>query len=94
MCFTHTKEIDFLLPGVKPTGKYAEIPTVAIVEFRGDKLYNEHIYWDQASALRQIGALEADGLPISGIEQAKKLRGDDVPSNDLMPAWKSSAGKE
>ncbi|MGC1679553.1 MAG: dienelactone hydrolase family protein [Candidatus Binataceae bacterium] len=93
-CFTHTKEIDFLLPGIKPTGKYAEVPTVAIVEFRGDKLYNEHIYWDQASALRQIGALEPNGLPISGIEQTKKLCGDEVPSNAMMPSWKNSAGKE
>lgn len=44
-CFTHTREIDWMLPGIKPTGKYVEIPLVAIVCFRGDKLYNEHIYW-------------------------------------------------
>jgi len=44
-----------MLPGVKPTGKDVEIPLVAIVCFRGDKLYNEHIYWDQASVLVQIG---------------------------------------
>ena len=92
--FTHTKEIDFLLPGIKPTGKSVEIPMVAIIEFRGDKLYNEHIYWDQASVLRQIGAFEAPGLPISGIEQAKKLSSEDIPSNGMMPAWKSSAGRK
>ena len=56
-CFTHDIEIDWMLPGVTPTGKYVEIPLVAIVNFRGDKLYNEHIYWDQASVLVQIGAL-------------------------------------
>ena len=50
-CFTHTTEIDWMLPGVPPTGKYVEIPLVAIVKFRGDKLYHEHIYWDQASVL-------------------------------------------
>ncbi|MHB8381138.1 MAG: dienelactone hydrolase family protein [Candidatus Binataceae bacterium] len=93
-CFTHTKEIDFMLPGVKPTGKAVEIPLVAIVEFRGDKLYNEHIYWDQASMLRQIGVLEASGLPISGVEQAKKLQGGDVASNAMIPAWQSGAGKD
>ena len=55
-CFTHDIEIDWMLPGVAPTGKYVEIPLVAIVNFRGDKLYHEHIYWDQASVLVQIGA--------------------------------------
>ncbi|MGH7778510.1 MAG: dienelactone hydrolase family protein [Candidatus Binataceae bacterium] len=94
LCFTHTKELDFLLPGIKPTGKAVEIPTVAIVEFRGDKLYNEHIYWDQATALRQVGALDPHCLPISGIEQAEKLKGENVPSNAMMPSWSSSANKK
>ena len=57
-CFTHDIEIDWMLPGVAPTGKYVEIPLVAIVRFRGDKLYHEHIYWDQASVLVQIGLLD------------------------------------
>ncbi len=55
LCFTHDIEIDFLLPGVPPTGKYVEVPTVAIVNFRGDKICHEHIYWDQASVLVQVG---------------------------------------
>jgi carboxymethylenebutenolidase len=93
-CFTHTKEIDFLLPGIPPTGKYVEIPTVAVVEFRGGKLYNEHIYWDQATALKQLGVLEAPGLPIAGIECARKLAGGDLPSNLMMPTWKNSEGKK
>ena len=57
-CFTHDLEIDWMLPGVKPTGKYVEVPVVAIINFRGDKLYHEHIYWDQASVLVQIGLLD------------------------------------
>ncbi len=65
-CFTHTTEIDWLLPGVAPTGKYVEIPLVAIVKFRGDKLCHEHIYWDQASVLVQIGVLDPQGLPVAG----------------------------
>ena len=71
-CFTHDVEIDWMLPGVKPTGKYVEIPLVAIVCFRGDKLYNEHIYWDQASVLVQVGLLDAGKLPVAGVETAKK----------------------
>jgi hypothetical protein len=49
--FTHTSEIDWMLPGVPPTGKRVEIPLVAIVRFEGDKVAHEHIYWDQASVL-------------------------------------------
>ncbi len=83
-CCTHDCEIDFLLPGVAPTGKYIEIPTVAVVTFAGDKIRHEHIYWDQASALVQVGALKPDGLPIAGIETAKKLLDSSLPSNELL----------
>ncbi|MBV9461777.1 MAG: dienelactone hydrolase family protein, partial [Bradyrhizobium sp.] len=86
-CFTHDIEIDWMLPGLEPTGKYVEIPLVAIVRFRGDKLYNEHIYWDQASVLVQIGALDPKGLPVAGIETAKKLVDEALPSNALMRRW-------
>ncbi len=92
-CFTHTREIDWMLPGIEPTGKYVEIPLVAIVNFRGDKLYHEHIYWDQASVLVQIGKLDPAGLPVAGIETAKKLVDETLPSNTLMRAWPSSDGK-
>ena len=54
--FTHTQEIPWMLPGVAPTNRRVEIPLVAIVRFRGDKLAHEHIYWDQASVLKQIEA--------------------------------------
>ena len=92
-CFTHTIEIDWMLPGIKPTGKYVEIPLVAIVKFRGDKLYHEHIYWDQASVLVQIGVLDPKGLPVAGIETAKKLLDESLPSNELMSNWKNSESK-
>jgi carboxymethylenebutenolidase len=83
-CCTHDRQIDFLLPGVAPTGKYVEVPTVAVVTFRGDKIENEHIYWDQASLLVQIGLLKQDGLPVAGIETAKKLADPSLPSNTLL----------
>ena len=89
-CFTHDVEIDWMLPGVAPTGKYVEIPLVAIVCFRGDKLYNEHIYWDQASVLVQIGVLDPTGLPVAGVETAKKLVDETLPSNALMARWAES----
>jgi carboxymethylenebutenolidase len=92
-CFTHDTEIDWLLPGVAPTGRYVEIPLVGIITFRGDKLVNEHIYWDQASVLVQVGLLDPAGLPVCGIEQARKLADKSLPSNTLMAAWKMSEGK-
>jgi carboxymethylenebutenolidase len=91
-CFTHTCEIDWMLPGIAPTGKRVEIPLVAIVKFRGDKLYHEHIYWDQASVLVQIGKLDPAGLPVAGIETARKLLDENLPSNELMGArWAPSS---
>jgi carboxymethylenebutenolidase len=70
--FTHTIKMDWMLPGVEPTGKRVEVPLVAIVKLRGDKLAHEHIYWDQASVLVQLGLLDAGELPVAGVESAKK----------------------
>jgi carboxymethylenebutenolidase len=83
-CFTHDIEIDWMLPGVKPTGKRVEIPLVAIVKFRGDKLYNEHIYWDQASVLVQLGLIDPAKLPVAGVESANKALDPSLPANALI----------
>ena len=91
LCFTHDCEIDWMLPGVPPTGKYVEVPLVGIITFRGDKLMHEHIYWDQASVLVQIGLLDPAGLPVAGIESARKVLDPSLPSNLLMKNWESSA---
>ena len=82
--FTHTSEIPWMLPGVAPTGKRVEIPLLAVVKFRGDKLYHEHIYWDQASVLVQVGLLDPALLPVAGVETARKLLDETLPSNTLM----------
>ncbi|HXU58373.1 MAG TPA: dienelactone hydrolase family protein, partial [Verrucomicrobiae bacterium] len=89
-CFTHDIEIDWMLPGLAPTGKYVEIPLVAIVNFRGPKLYHEHIYWDQASVLVQIGLLDSSHLPVAGVETARKLLDETLPSNTRMARWADS----
>ena len=72
--FTHTQEMPWMLPGVTPTGKHVEIALVAIVKFRDGKLEHEHIYWDQASVLKQIGLLTDESLPVFGVETATKIR--------------------
>jgi carboxymethylenebutenolidase len=82
--FTHTTYMDWMLPGIEPTGRTVEIPLVAIVQFDGDKLVHEHIYWDQASVLVQLGLLEAQGLPVAGAETAAKVLDPSLPSNTLM----------
>lgn len=71
--FTHTQEMPWMLPGVAPTHRRVEIPLVAIVKFRDGKLAHEHIYWDQASVLRQIGLLTDASLPVYGAETARKV---------------------
>ena len=83
--FTHSIAMDWMLPGIAPTNKPVEIPLVAIVKFRDGKVAHEHIYWDQASVLVQLGLLDAGTLPVAGRETAKKII-DPVsePSNELI----------
>lgn len=71
--FTHTTVIDWMLPGVAPTGKFVEVAFAVIVGFKDGKISHEHIYWDQASVLVQIGLLDPKGLPVSGAESARKV---------------------
>jgi carboxymethylenebutenolidase len=71
--FTHTLEMPWMLPGIAPTNRRVEVPLVAIGHFRDDKLAHEHIYWDQASVLKQIGLLQDSKLPVFGAETAHKV---------------------
>ena len=71
--FTHDREIDPMLPRIPPTGKYVELPLVVIMKFKRGKIEHEHIYWDQASLLVQVGLLDPQHLPASGIEQSRML---------------------
>ena len=82
--FTHSIRMDWMLPGIPPTGKRVEIPLVAIVRFKDGKLAHEHIYWDQASVLVQIGLLDPAKLPVAGIESARKVLDPSLPANELM----------
>jgi carboxymethylenebutenolidase len=82
--FTHTIQMDWMLPGVAPTGKRVEVPLVAIVRFRDGKLAHEHIYWDQASVLVQIGLIDPAKLPVTGVESARKVLDPTLPANELM----------
>jgi carboxymethylenebutenolidase len=82
--FTHTIRMDWMLPGVAPTGKRVEVPLVAIIRFRDGKLAHEHIYWDQASVLVQLGLIDSSKLPVAGVETARKVLDPTLAANVLM----------
>ncbi|KAL8626959.1 hypothetical protein Q9189_007347 [Teloschistes chrysophthalmus] len=94
--FQHTQEVPWVLPGVAPTNKHVEFALVAIVCIRGGKLYHEHIYWDQATVLVQVGLLDPKlsgkgfkRLPVvDGAGARKVLDEASAPSNELIPGWK------
>jgi carboxymethylenebutenolidase len=77
--FTHTTMIDWLLPGVAPTGKRVEMAVAVVVGFKDDRISHEHIYWDQAGVLVQIGLLDPAGLPVCGAESARKVVDPSLP---------------
>jgi len=98
--FNHSVEMQWILPGIAPTNRNVEIAMVSVVAVKGGKLVHEHVYWDQASVLMQIGALDPNNvpkqlkekgcekLPVVGREASMKLLDPDaVPANDLLDDW-------
>jgi len=82
--FTHTVEVDWMLPRIPPTGRPVEVGLVVVVRFRDGKLAHEHIYWDQASVLAQVGLIDPSGLPVAGVESAREVLDPHLPANTLM----------
>jgi len=82
--FTHDIEMAWMLPGIPPTHRKVEVPTVVVVQFQGDKIACERIYWDQACVLVQLGLLNPTGLPVAGVESARKFEDHRLPANELM----------
>lgn len=78
--FTHTVPMDWMLPGLAPTNRPVQVALVAIIGFREGKLVKEHIYWDQASVLVQLGLLDAAALPVTGAESARKVLDPTLPN--------------
>lgn len=95
ICFRHTQEVPWMLPGLAPTNKLVEVALVAIVCIRGGKLYHEHIYWDQATVLVQVGLLDPklagkgfNRLPVVDSAGARKVLDEaNAPSNELISGW-------
>jgi carboxymethylenebutenolidase len=87
--FTHTIEMDWMLPGVAPTGRRVEVALVVIVRFRDGKLAHEHIYWDQASVLAQLGLIDPAKLPVAAADSARKVLDPALPANALIQRAKN-----
>ena len=73
-----------MLPGVPPTNRRVEVALLVVVRFRDSKVAHEHIYWDQASVLVQIGLLDPKGLPVAGVESARKVLDPTIPAKSLI----------
>ncbi len=73
LSFAHDRELVGYLPGVPPTGQWVQIPIVVVMRFDGDKVAHEHLYWDPAALLVQIGLLDPKGLPVGNHDQARYL---------------------
>ncbi|KAL7781561.1 hypothetical protein V8C37DRAFT_398153 [Trichoderma ceciliae] len=89
--FKHTQEMPWILPGVPATQRRVQILVVSIITLRGGKLYHEHVYWDQASVLLQIGALDPKIVP----ELARKIGIERLPivgsaaASRVLKGWDS-----
>jgi carboxymethylenebutenolidase len=85
LSFTHDIEMPQLLPGVAPTGKHVRLAFCVVVGFEDGKVHHEHIYWDQASLLVQVGLLDQTALPVTGAEQAANVLDPRAnPLNELI----------
>ncbi|MEJ7812205.1 MAG: nuclear transport factor 2 family protein [Gemmatimonadaceae bacterium] len=81
--FTHTVPVNWMLPGLAPTGRRVEAAVVVVVGFEGERIAYERIYWDQASVLVQLGLLDPTGLPVSGAESSRKVLDPHLPSRRI-----------
>src|SRR5258707_13400275 len=68
--FTHDRVMDWMIPGVPPTGKRVEVGVVGIIKFENGKIASEHLYWDHASVLAQLGVVDRAKVPVKGLESA------------------------
>jgi carboxymethylenebutenolidase len=90
--FTHDREMRVYLPGVPPTGRQVVLPHVVVMGFdETGRVAYEHIYWDQASLLVQVGLLDPALLPVAGADQAKRLLDPTQPANEMIERLRLNA---
>jgi carboxymethylenebutenolidase len=72
MRFTHTVDMGWMLPGVPARGRRVEFALVGVIRFQAGKVANEHLYWDQATVLSQLGVLDHP-VVAAGVGSAAQL---------------------
>jgi carboxymethylenebutenolidase len=82
--FTHSVQMDWVLPGVPPTGKHIEFAMVVVVYTENGRISAENLYWDTASIMRQAGLITDPKLPILGAEHARNMLNHTAPLNELI----------
>jgi carboxymethylenebutenolidase len=93
--FTHDREMRPYLPGVPPTGRKVVLPHVVVMGFdEAGRVAYEHIYWDQASLLVQVGLLDPTLLPVAGAEAAKRLLDPAQPANEMIERLRLKAKQQ
>ena len=80
---THSIQMDWFIPGVAPTGQTLAVPHVGVIAFEDGLIASEHIYWDHATVLRQLGLLDSQ-LPVLGSEQVDRLLNPNAAVNQLI----------
>ena len=71
--FTHTLDMGWMLPDVPPTQRKVEVALVGLIQFQADKIAREHLYWDQATVLSQLGVVSHQAAA-AGVGSAARLR--------------------
>lgn len=82
--FTHDVEVSWMLPGLAPTGKKVEIALIVVVQFQDGKMASEHIYWDQATILCQLGLISDENLPIGNLATNRTILDKNAPLNSPL----------
>ena len=53
--FTHDRELPWLLPGVSPVFRRAEVLAIAVVAFERRRIRSVRVLWDHATLTAQLG---------------------------------------
>jgi len=55
--FTHDREMPWLLPGVEPTFRQADVLAIAVVGFDRTRIRSQRVLWDQATLAVQLNII-------------------------------------
>jgi carboxymethylenebutenolidase len=71
--FTHDLPMEWMLPGIAPTGRSVELAMISVISFEDGKIASERLYWDHAGLLAQLGVIDPATPSVRGAEAAQLL---------------------